>query len=362
MTTGSIVKTNIMSLPLVKSKSSIGNRERYYARFSDTEELQTFDLTAAMDIDPNSKSGFSTRELDLEISLMRGPDMLKIGATTMVLNGDEEGSMQLISVNAEKVVTNTLRKAMTANKPSRTSSSNITTTGAKSISFASDPTQKYTLQRSILRLSVSSNEDCSTMSSAYAKESPCTMMLALGHSDSISYLSSGGVTTQMQKNSEVRSVPKKEKGVEKLTSSKTETTEDFSNCNTETSSRSEDLTTASDANTQALRDLNGINCGHQGLRLLTSSGDYSSSDSDSDSNSDSEYYTTDGAESSRIPSFSYSEETESAVPFTCSEDSELLDQVSLGTIRFKEIDEGGGFEVKLKEGNKLKKTVSEILV
>ncbi len=366
VSTGNVVKTNILSLPIVKSNSSFGNRDRYYAKFSDSEEeSQIFELSAAMENDNNSKSGYIPRELDLEVSLMRGSDVLKIGSATLVLNGDEDGSLQLVSVNTEKAVTNTLRKAMTANKPSRTNSSSSTTTGAKSVSFSSDPTQKYTLQRSIMRLSISIQDENNEASSNYlqdrSKGVPSSMILSIGQSDSISCLSIGGVTTQVIKNIDKPVERTRRNAVQKLKSSKTETTEDFTYCTTE-SSRADDYTAASEIQTQALRELNGIHCGHEGFRLLTNTDNYSSGESDSDSDSDSDDESFSGKEeSTKIPSFT-SEETESAVPFTFSEDSELLEEVSIGTIRFKDIEStGGGFEVNLKEGKKVRRTVSDIL-
>ena len=346
VTTGNTVKTNMLSLPLVKSTSSIGFRDRYYAKFSEDEEPQVFSLSAAMRKLKGSQSGYEPRELDFDISLMRGSEVVKIGSTTLVMKGDEDGSIQLLPVNTEKAVTNTLRKAMTANKPARTNMSSISTTGAKTISFIDDPTRKYTLQRSILRVSV--HQTRNTPPSQYLQDPahvPSSMMLSIGHSDSISCLSSGGVTTEVLK----QKAPHHSQNIvgknyNKLPSLRTASTDlDLSFSNTDVSS---------DSRTRS-GDLNYMK---HGLKLLDSE------DNDLSIDDAIESYDSYGGDSTHIACFS-SEETVSVRRTFSEDESTILDDVSIGTIKFKGIAPTDGFEIvtNMKGGKKMTRTVSDIL-
>ena len=336
MSTGKTVKTNMLSLPLVKSNSSIGKRVRLYAKFSDEDHPQTFSLSAAMRRDSSYKSGYEPRELDVEISLMRGSEVVKLGSTAIVLSGDEDGSMQIVAVNSSKAITNTVRKAMIANKPSKTSVSSLSTTTAKMVSFASDPSCKYTLQRSILRFSVLV-KGTNKSQSQYLEDTsnmPSSMILSVGNSDSVSCLSSGGVTSDIFKERPKKTNHSYEDDIgenfRKMQTLNTTST-DLNMSLATTRTRDDDFTLDESDASEALCKQNQC----FGNDLMRLSSDNSSSDnSSSDSNND-----TDGER--ELPSYDESNGKE-----TLSEDeSALLDEVSIGTIKFKEIEPSDGFEV-----------------
>lgn len=374
-TTGNTVKTNMLSLPLVKSSSSIGKRERYFARFSEDDDQQSFNLATAMRRSDNFKCGYEPRELDFEISLMRGSEVAKLGYATLVLTGDEDGTLQLISVNSDKAVTNTVRKAMVANKPSKTSLSSVTTTGAKMVSFSNDPTHKYTLQRGILRVSIHLTPSNPTEYLGGAEDGPASMLLSIGHSDSISCLSSGGMTTEMIKqrypNTSISgrcgqgetlrypsaySQPQKNSYKSPANSDyimqnsynklkKLHTTEDLGIFCSITESE-----TLGDENTA----VETIESNERERRARTNH--RRSEEYDEDSVSDE--YSDDGGDSTRIPNFSSGEEEdkESGRGSYSEDESALLDDISLGSIRFKDIAES-----RSRSSSTKKKTASELL-
>lgn len=355
VSTGSAVKTNMLSLPLVKSSSSIGKRERYYAKFTEDDEPQSFNLSACMRRNSNYKSGYEPRELDFEISLMRGSEVMKLGTSTLVLHGNESGSIQLIPAGTTKTVTNTLRKAMIANKPSKTSVSSVTTAGTRTVSFSNDPTRKYTLQRSILRVTVFIKGE-ETVPSQYLQDpdhAPNSMMLSLGHSDSVSILSSGGVTTEVLKQkyksqaeiSKDATIGSSRSSIPKL-NTQTASTEIDIDLDIESTFSGQDeysRATSVDYNAQ---------CG-RGLNLMSSESEETEIES--------------RVSSAQLPSFGSSSSEESGRITSFSDDeSALLDEISIGTIKFKGIesaDGSDGFEVISRDtqGRRLARTVSDIL-
>lgn len=321
VSTGNIVKTNMMSMPLVKSTSSIGNRERYFGSFAQDPEPLSVTLSAAMRRDPRFKSGYEPRELNFDISLMRGSEVVKLGTSSLILTGDEKGTIQLLPVSSSKTVTNTVRKAMVANKPSKTNVSNISTTGAKMVSFQDDPTRKYTLQRAVMRVSVHIQDDASAISQYVHGpiNNPKPMVLKIENSESVSCLSSGGASTKK----DLRAIGTLEK-------------------RQTTSSTDYESTIAS---SYSSTDYDVQNC--NGLDILRIKGD-KDSDESSDTDSDDESYNYLNKHHKdryglNIP-HTFSDDDD----FTDSDDdnSALLSQVSLGTIVFKGFgSDNGGVEV-----------------
>ncbi len=339
VSTGNIVKTNMMSMPLAKSSSSIGNRERYFGNFDQDLQPLSVTLSAAMRRDPRFRSGYEPRELNFEISLMRGSEVVKLGTSSLILTGDEKGTIQLLPVSSSKTVTNTVRKAMVANKPSKTNVSNISTASAKMVSFPDDPTRKYTLQRAVMRVSVHIQDDASAISQ-YVQgplDNPKTMMLKIENSESVSCLSSGGVSTR------------KEWGViGTLDKHQTTSSTDYES-------------TLASSNSSA--DYEAQHC--NGLDLLRTRGD-NESDESSDTDSDDESYNyLNKVRKDRfglnIP-HSFSDDDDSTV--SDDDNSALLSQVSLGTIMFKGFGTDNGVEVvsasNKKKGRYLKSKFSKI--
>jgi hypothetical protein len=168
---GKVVKTNIPSMALVKS-TSIGKRERWHANFGypnmESDALEQIHLTLPMvSKQMNSrKCEYHERRLDLDINLMRGSEVIRLGFASISLCGNEYGRSQLISVGQEKLV-RTMRKQ--GNK--RISQKKKTTIGVKSVSFMKDPTRRFSLQRSNLRVSVRAAKRISTTKTYSKKES-----------------------------------------------------------------------------------------------------------------------------------------------------------------------------------------------
>jgi len=140
--------------------------------------------------DDHSKTGYESRELDLQVGLMKGSEVIKIGTASLVLDGDENGSLQLLSIFTKKVKTNPVRnKSKTTNKPIKTSKSQIVTAATKSVSFLTDPSRKYTLQRSVLRVSIDAHHNYEK--SLRNISSSMTLPLSIGSNNYMSSVSEG---------------------------------------------------------------------------------------------------------------------------------------------------------------------------
>ncbi len=152
---GKVVKTNLPSLPLIKSTSSIGNRDRFHACFGypdgESNVLEQINLTLPMTRNKSAarRSEYRERRFDLDINLMRGSEVIKIGFASISLNGTETGESRLIQVGQEKLVRTTRRKG---NK--RIPQTKKTTIGVRSVSFMKDPSRRFSLQRANLRVNV----------------------------------------------------------------------------------------------------------------------------------------------------------------------------------------------------------------
>lgn len=325
--TGKALKTNMLSLPLLKSSSSIGNRERLYANFSEDEEPQSFSLSSAMRRDVNFKSGYEPRELDFEISLMRGSEVIKMGIVPLILTGEENGCLQMISIQSSK----TVRKSMTANKPTKISVSSVVATGNKMISFRNDSSCKYSLQRSVLRLSVSIQKE--KVSPDYMQNdigNLTSMMLSIGTDDNVSVLSNGGASTMMRKQdfeADAKAYQMLRKGTESTSASG--------------SSESFESKQRGSADNFFLPQWNALDA-------LISDGEEDSSDSESDSDRETEdgestHIEAKASEESEEGESAYidaidSEESEDVEGMDSDEDSTLLDNISLGTIQFTSLE------------------------
>lgn len=190
-----IVKTNIPSMPLVKSNSSFGNRDRFQAGFGFPDEgkgntLEQIKIALPMRKSKFSSSGYVERQLDLSFSLMRGSEVMKMGVVSVVLGGNECGESKLAQICQEKTVRTTHMKG---NK--RISRKTKTTVGARSASFIQDPSRRYSLQRANLRVSVEAYHRASKISSTSAyvlgsgqRQVPVTELISIEQSDSVSMM------------------------------------------------------------------------------------------------------------------------------------------------------------------------------
>ena len=189
-----VIKTNIPSMPLVKSASSIGNRERYQAAFGypdgNVNALEQVQLTLPMNKSRTGKSGFRPRHFDLTLSLMRGSEVMKLGVASITLCGDECGESKLVAIGQEKTVHTTRMKG---NRP--VSHKSKTTVGARSASFINDPSRRFSLQRSTLRVTIVAKQRTGNgATSAYLQRAsktpytPVTELLSFGFSDTVSVI------------------------------------------------------------------------------------------------------------------------------------------------------------------------------
>jgi hypothetical protein len=147
------VTTNIPSCQLKSHPSSIGNnRERYFARFADEiqDRSHTFKLSAPMLMQKGiTKSRCEPREVEFQIGLMKGSQVIYLGSATLTLQGDEQGKRQSIPVKSKKPKKSGVKRNM-----KKESSVNMI-----SASFTDTPGCKYSLQRSMLRVSVSTDSN-----------------------------------------------------------------------------------------------------------------------------------------------------------------------------------------------------------
>lgn len=246
-----------------------------------------------------------------------------------------------------------VNQAMTANKPNKTSVSNVSTTGVKMVSFANDPTYKYSLQRATMRLAVHvQSANNKTQSQYLSNESyvPSSMMLSIGNSDSVSCLSSGGVTSDIFKESQTNRKASSDtmtKGFRKLhTLNTTSTDMNFSFSMNEASAK--DNITLDESTVSKNIEMRN-NCFSDGLLILESNSTISGSAENTD-------------DSTQIKSLSFDDGIRSARTTFSDDESALLDEVSIGTIKFKGIESSNGFEVvSLNQQNTVLRTESDIL-
>jgi len=192
--TNDVVKSNIPSMPLMKSTSSIGNRERYHAAFGypdgPVNAPEVIHLGLPMRIDNRSLAGYEARQMDITISIMRGSEVLRLGVACLSLEGDETNESKLISVGQDKTVKTTRRNG----KKSVTSTTKTTTVGARSSAFNQDPSQRYSLQRANIRVSIECKrrgmDPTTSATSRYLRDKepknppPITDLISIGHSTS----------------------------------------------------------------------------------------------------------------------------------------------------------------------------------
>lgn len=158
------VKTHIPSMPLVKSKSSIGKRERYCAVFgkpsnrnkkASSGNQEQIKISLPMKRSKSRPSGYAERQLNLTIGIMRGSEVIKLGAASVPLNGDEYGESRLIPiVQKGNEKSSTIQISRTYKSSRITSGRPKTILGARSACFSSDPSRKYSIQCASLRLSI----------------------------------------------------------------------------------------------------------------------------------------------------------------------------------------------------------------
>lgn len=192
---GKVAKTNIPSMSLVKSTSSIGNRDRYHAGFGypkgNSNILEQIHLALPMNVNRINRSEYVRKSFNLTINLMRGSEVMKIGCTSLLLNGDENGESKLIPIGQEKSVRTTRVRGK-----KRISKKSKTTVGARSASFVNDPSRKYSLQRANIRVSVVAINRVESTTSKYTKqedEIPITNLVSTDKSsDSVSLISGVG--------------------------------------------------------------------------------------------------------------------------------------------------------------------------
>lgn len=157
------LKTNIPSRQLVKSKSSIGRRERYYAYFGSSgrsrkksdKKLDQIKITMPMRKNKSRPSGYVEKKLDLSVGLMRGSEVIKLGSACVALHGDECGESKLVPVVQEQKEKSTNTARLSRNRSITRKPKTIL--GARSVCFSSDPSRKYSIQCANLRLSVKAN-------------------------------------------------------------------------------------------------------------------------------------------------------------------------------------------------------------
>jgi len=195
-----VVKSNIPSMPLVKSNSSFGNRDRFHAGFGYTHERrgnkhEQIKIAIPMRKNKYSASGYIDRQFDLSFSLMRGSEVIKMGVVSTILSGNERGESKLVQISQEKTVRTTRMKGNT-----RISRKSKTTVGARTASFIQDPSRRYSLQRANIRVTVqASNREMlkNSATSAYVlghsnsddgKAVPVTELISIGQSESISVI------------------------------------------------------------------------------------------------------------------------------------------------------------------------------
>jgi len=155
---GSIVKSNIPSMPLAKSTSScIGNRDRYDASFryrddSNSDNVpESIYLTLPMVVDQKSMSGYEARQMDITISIMRGSEVLELGIVSLPLEGHQTNVSALLSVVDDK---NRKIARVNGRKSVASTPRNTGAIGARSSTFKEDPSQRYSLQRATMRVSI----------------------------------------------------------------------------------------------------------------------------------------------------------------------------------------------------------------
>ena len=147
------VTTNMLSCQLENHPSSIGNnRERYFARFVDEiqDKIHTIKLSAPMLRKKGiSKFQFEPRVIEFQIGLMKGSQVIYLGSASLTLQGDELGKQQSIPVKSKTPTKSGVKR-------------NVQTSSCVnmiSASFTDNPGCKYSLQRAMLRVSVSTNGD-----------------------------------------------------------------------------------------------------------------------------------------------------------------------------------------------------------
>jgi len=174
--TGENVKYNIASFPIVKCNSSIGRKEKYVAKF-ENDFCNMTTLSVEMVKNKFSKSGYDTRELTLQIGLMKGGELINLGAASLSLQGDERAASKQIPVGEVMSITK-----KTGNKKYVCKRSKTITTGLTPTSFPGDPHREYTVNKSFLRFSYIQAE-------SHASEEIQPSLITLGISESVSNLS-----------------------------------------------------------------------------------------------------------------------------------------------------------------------------
>ncbi len=147
--TGQAVKRNICSLPLTKIFAGKNNDYEdevvYGAKFNEKFPLN---VSLLMGANRKSTSGYTPRPLNLEVSLMKDNEIIKLGKAILTLSGDEYEAERSIPVGTIKFVTR-----RTGNKKSSsTKVSRVVTSGLEMVQFRSNPRTKYVLHNAFLNI------------------------------------------------------------------------------------------------------------------------------------------------------------------------------------------------------------------
>lgn len=189
---GDIVKCNIPSTPLAKSPSScIGNRDRYDAAFrypnysTSNNALEAIHLTLPMVVDHLSMSGYEARQIDITISIMRGCEVLELGIASLPLEGHQTHVSALVPIVDDR---NRKITRVNGRKSVASTSKNTGAIGARSSAFREDPSQRYSLQRATMRVSIEckkrNTDSTRRTTSKYLPENPPPFTDLLGQSSS----------------------------------------------------------------------------------------------------------------------------------------------------------------------------------
>lgn len=147
--TGQAVKRNICSLPLTKIFSGKNNDYEdevvYGAKFNEKIPLN---VSLLMGANKKSTSGYTPRALNLEVSLMKDNEIIKLGKAILTLSGDEYEAERSVPVGTIKIVTSrTGNKKLSAKKVSK-----VVTSGLEMVWFRSNPKTKYVLHNAFLNI------------------------------------------------------------------------------------------------------------------------------------------------------------------------------------------------------------------
>ncbi len=151
---GKTEKFDIVSLPLKKSYSVNKTKAICHAKFEDEDDMgqkQKFSVLVGMKHNGRKKSGFDAKDFYLQVSLILGNEVIKLGNAILPLNGDETGVKKSIPLGNIKLVTK--QQSNKKNKAPVSQVSKIITEGLEAVSFSCDPKRKYALEGSHLLIS-----------------------------------------------------------------------------------------------------------------------------------------------------------------------------------------------------------------